>query len=126
MNAECLPVTQGSYFRLNAEISAPLLYNDLALADAIEMVKQMGLQSLHCFGQGTTYEPWRSLPTGYVYCKQDKAYPLEVQHSIVEEIEREAGNSIQVYECDSGHYPNITDVDALANIFRRAAGQHDH
>ncbi|RDW56846.1 hypothetical protein BP5796_12913 [Coleophoma crateriformis] len=117
---------EGSYFRLDAEISAPLLYNDLPLADAIEMVKRMGLQSLHCFGQETTSEPWRSLPTSYVYCKQDTAYPIEVQRAIVEEIELEAGKSIQVYECDSGHYPNVTDVDALANIFRKAAEQYDN
>ncbi|RDW57646.1 hypothetical protein BP6252_13728 [Coleophoma cylindrospora] len=117
---------EGDYFRLDAEISAPILYNDLPLADAVEMVKRMGLQSLHCFGQEITSEPWRTLPTSYVYCKQDHAYSLEVQHSIVEEIEREVGKSIQVYECDSGHYPNVTDIDALADIFRRAAGQYDN
>ncbi|KAL3427605.1 alpha/beta-hydrolase [Phlyctema vagabunda] len=112
-----------TYLSLNPAHTAPIAFGELPKEQALMQIKKMGIQSLYSFGGSISCEVWRSVPVSYVYCKNDKVNPIEFQQSMVEKVENETGKEVKIYECDGGHYPNVTDPKRIVEIIRKAAGE---
>lgn len=61
------------------------------------------------FSSKSTYEPWHDIPCTYVFCKQDRAVPIEEQRDMV----AWWGKDVATFECNSSHSPFLSKPDEL-------------
>ncbi|RDW88547.1 hypothetical protein BP6252_00579 [Coleophoma cylindrospora] len=113
------------YLKIDPELSASAAFSDLGDDDGIDLVNRMGVQSISSFGGKTTFEAWQHLPVSYLFAKNDQVNPYHFQQSMVEKIEKATGRPVTVYECDSGHCPNVTHPDRVVEVIRDVAGEAD-
>lgn len=68
----------------------------------------------------TTWEPWRTIPSTYLYCTADKAIPIEVQRGMVEATK--AKWESETVE-GASHSPFLSQPAKVTEAVRRAAGE---
>lgn len=88
-----------------------IFYADVDEAVARDAIMRLGHQSLVAFGQRVTRAAWRTIPSTYVVCEQDKAVPVEAQEAMA----RRAG---RVLRLSSSHAPFLSRPAQLAGILR--------
>ncbi|RDW94888.1 hypothetical protein BP5796_00651 [Coleophoma crateriformis] len=113
------------YLKIDPELSASAAFSDFGDEEGMDLVNQMGVQSISSFGGKTTFEAWQHLPVSYLFAKNDQVNPYHFQQSMVEKIEKKTGRPVTVYDCDSGHCPNVTHPDRMVEVIRDVAGEAD-
>ncbi|KAJ5094502.1 alpha/beta-hydrolase [Penicillium angulare] len=68
--------------------------------------------------QPLEYCAWRDIPVSYVYLTADMTVPFVYQKDMVFFLE-EQGRSVQTFELETGHCPNITMPEELGEIIER-------
>ena len=63
---------------------------------------------------------WRDIPVTYIYTSQDMTVPLDYQKSMVEGMQAE-GQVVHTFELATGHCPNLTMTQEVADIIMRVA-----
>jgi hypothetical protein len=89
----------------------------------MKLFKHLGCQSLYTFGCKATFAAWQELSVAYVYCLNDGINRYPSQMLQVEKMEKDIGEDITVFKCDSAHHPTGTDRDALVRFIRIFAGE---
>jgi pimeloyl-ACP methyl ester carboxylesterase len=91
------------------------LYNGVAVQDAELAAKQLVAQSLKSFSQPLTNAGWKSIPSSYIVCGEDRAIPAELQRAM-------AARATDVHELpDAGHSPFLSMPERLAEVVTAAA-----
>lgn len=88
-----------------------ILYADVDEAVARDAIMRLGHQSLVAFGQRLTRAAWRTIPSTYIVCEQDRAVPVEAQEAM-------AGRAGRVLRLSSSHSPFLSRPAQLAGILR--------
>ena len=73
-----------------------------------------------CMFDGLSVCAWRELPVTYIQTLQDGIVPIDYQKSMVAMMEKE-GRSVQVFELQTAHCPNLTAPDQVVDLVNKVA-----
>ncbi|MEU0050036.1 alpha/beta hydrolase [Streptomyces sp. NPDC006184] len=88
------------------------LFGDLPDGQAEDAVSRLVTQSLRSFQQRVTRAAWRTVPSTYVLCEDDRALPPALQ-------ERMSTRATQVERLNTGHSPFLSAPTELAALLGR-------
>lgn len=88
-----------------------VFYADVDEAVARDSIMSLGHQSLAALGQRVTKAAWRSIPSTYVLCEQDRVVPVAAQEAMAQR----AGRVLRI---PSSHSPFLSRPGQLAGILR--------
>lgn len=107
----------GQWVVLDPERAAAVLYGESArAADVSAAVARLRPVSRALFSSPAEVVAWRSVPSTYVVCTQDRAVAPQLQRAMAE-------RASDVGELASGHTPLLTDPEATAKILIRLAAR---
>ncbi|RDW56520.1 hypothetical protein BP5796_13161 [Coleophoma crateriformis] len=109
------------YIGVSPELSLNLAFPELNHIETVYWLSKLSLQSLNSVGGELSFEGWKYVPVCYVYCNADELNPPYYQRQIINAIEEETRKRVKVYECNSGHFPNISNLDFVVDVVTRAA-----
>jgi pimeloyl-ACP methyl ester carboxylesterase len=108
---------QDNFLRfLDLETIAKGTFPDYPLDSALAVVRSMGRHSNASFTSKVTYEGWREVAVSWILCERDFIIPPDVQRGYIETIGRESGRDVDLHVLDTGHSPNTTAPEALAEV----------
>jgi len=70
----------------------------------------------------TTGASWKTIPSSYLLCEQDRAIPAEAQEAMVDAA-RELGAIVEIVRLDSGHSPFLSKPKETVEWIRGVAGE---
>jgi pimeloyl-ACP methyl ester carboxylesterase len=105
-------------FRLDPVAGAAALYGRCRPEDAAAATAQLGPQPPASLFQPVTGEPWRTVPTTYVVCEEDRAIPESHQRHMAAHCLASGG---EVVSMDTDHSPFLSMPDATAALLERVA-----
>lgn len=91
----------------------PVFYDDLDPATARRTAARLTTQTLSSTTDALTRAAWHDIPSTYVICERDKAFPPDAQEAI-------AARSGTVRRLDSGHSPFLSHPAELAALLATA------
>ena len=103
------------------ELCAQGTFPDLELDKAVELVKLMPKHSALSFAGQLTYPAYKYIPVSYITTAGDFIISPEKQQNFIQRIKTESGKEVDVHTMTSGHCPNATQPDELAQIIVRIA-----
>ena len=112
--------TQGDFMSHVVEESAKLTFSDLAFEEAKEWVRKMPYHSSRSFDGKLTYPGYNHIPVSYIFCENDAILPGTFQRGVIESLERESGKKVDVQILKTGHCPNVSAPQELADAVARA------
>ncbi|MER7948693.1 alpha/beta fold hydrolase [Streptomyces sp. NPDC096079] len=92
-----------------------ILFGDVPRADAERAVARLRPQSVRSFTEPVTTAGWRTVPSAYVVCEQDRALEPSRQHAL-------AVRAGTVHRLPSGHSPFLSMPRRLAALLAGIAG----
>lgn len=95
-------------------LAGRVFYNDCSDAAASVAVRRLGPQSMVAFAGIPRAVAWRSKPSTYVLCSEDRAVAPALQRSA-------AARTGAVVELAAGHSPFLSRPDDLADLLERVA-----
>ncbi|EXJ69546.1 uncharacterized protein A1O5_07582 [Cladophialophora psammophila CBS 110553] len=111
----------GFHRLVGIETIAQATFPDLELDKAVAVVKHMTRHSAVSFAGEITHAGYKHVPVSYIVCENDMIIPPEMQRGYIEKIQRESGRDVDVHTLNTGHAPNTTAPDQLANVIVRIA-----
>ncbi|PNP73414.1 hypothetical protein FNYG_13241 [Fusarium nygamai] len=106
------------YMSLNLEDNAPLTFSDLPAEESLAWAKEMPDHSTASFKEQLTYPGYNDVEVHYIVCEEDKIIPPEHQYGMIEFLRSSTGNEVKVHKLNSGHAPNASKPDNLAQIIK--------
>lgn len=112
------------------EHAAGIFYHDVPEPLFSQYAQILGKQPMATFGTPVVHAGWRSVPSTYVYTRQDRPLPLLYQEFMVKRAQRVASqdNGLRPFEgemgevyVDSGHTPFLSMTEEIGDILIRAA-----
>ncbi|KIW62374.1 hypothetical protein PV04_10554 [Phialophora macrospora] len=101
---------------VDVEAVAKGTFPDYPLDLAVGVVRSMGRHSNASFTSKVTREGWRDVAVSWILCERDFIIPPDLQRGYIERIGRESGRDVDLHLLDTGHCPNITAPEALAEV----------
>ncbi|MGY1619143.1 alpha/beta hydrolase [Geodermatophilus sp. SYSU D00691] len=93
-----------------------VFYDDCPADLTAEAVGRLGVHSLAAFEQPLSRAAWRSVPSTYVVCEDDRAIPVFAQEAMAQR----AGTVVRM---SGGHSPFLARPAELAAVLREIAGK---
>ncbi|KAJ5273447.1 hypothetical protein N7478_008572 [Penicillium angulare] len=93
-----------------------MFYNDLSIEEAQMWISKLESQTLKTFLEPALYEPWRDVPSVYIFCEQDGAIEIGTQ----EKYPRTLGDPV-AYRIDASHSPFLSRPDEVVNALEIAS-----
>jgi pimeloyl-ACP methyl ester carboxylesterase len=113
LNAAMRPQADGTLL-LDPTIAAPALYGDCSEADIAAALVRLGPQPMATLGQPIRTATWRTIPSTYVVCTEDRSITVDAQRVM-------AARCRHVVELDASHSPFLSRPDAVADILEPLA-----
>lgn len=95
-----------------------VFFHDVEPALAEESVARLGFQSWQAITQELTHAVWKTVPSTYVICDDDRALPPEVQEILAQRASR-------VLHLASSHSPFLSMPEKLAELIRNEMASAD-
>ncbi|KAJ5108983.1 hypothetical protein N7456_005658 [Penicillium angulare] len=93
-----------------------MFFNDLSFQEAQMWISKLEAQTLKSFLEPTLYEPWRDMPSMYIFCEQDGAIGIATQ----EKFARTLGDPV-TYRIDASHSPFLSRPDEVVKALEIAS-----
>jgi pimeloyl-ACP methyl ester carboxylesterase len=101
-------------------------YNDLLVDEKAFWSSELRLCPAIAQTTPITYAAYLQHPVTYIFCENDEALPIDVQHTMVEKVSKGTGISIPTESWTAGHSPYLSQPEmVLALIKKLAAGVGD-
>jgi len=100
----------------------PTFYHDLSPEQAEHWASKLQPHSYATKFTGTSISSWRTIPSSYLICEDDRAIPVFVQEAMVKACQ-DAGADMVTERVFSGHSPFLSKPDETVDFLRRAAGE---
>jgi hypothetical protein len=71
---------------------------------------------------GASSAAWKTIPSSYLICEDDRAIPVFIQEAMVKACQ-DAGASMETERVFSSHSPFLSKPDETVGFLRRAAGE---
>jgi hypothetical protein len=94
-------------------------FTDLPYEQALSFIKNMGHHSSAAFASKSTNPGYKYTPgVTWIYTQQDLTVRPDLQQQAIDRINeaRGSGREVEVIKKDWGHAPNVSQVDALAEV----------
>ena len=115
---------QDHYLRfVDIETIARGTFPDMDLPLAIANVSSMGRHSNLSFTSKVTHAGWKEVPVSWILCELDYIIAPDVQKAYVKRIEEEGGKKVDLCSLATGHAPNATAPEKLAEVLVEIAGK---
>ncbi|KIW04292.1 uncharacterized protein PV09_04588 [Verruconis gallopava] len=111
---------QGENTYMTPKNPRDVFYNDLSDSEAALWISELRKQATKSFVAPTTYAAWKHIPSTYVICERDNAFPSFAQEMLVSQ--QGAKFNVIRFE-DSGHSPFLSKPQETAKVIRKAAGE---
>ena len=98
------------------DLVAQAAFSDVDFPKAVEIVKTMPKHSALSFTGQLTYAGYKHLPTSYIFCEKDFLVAPDVQRKYIERIKAATGKEVDVHNLSTGHAPNTSAPDQLAEV----------
>jgi len=98
------------------DAAAKATFPELEVDKAIALVMSFSRHSALSFKGELTYPGYNYVPTSYILCEKDSNMTPAIQRQYIDRIETESGNDVDVRTLNTGHCPNITAPEKLAQI----------
>lgn len=112
----------GGYMHLDAVATAAAACNDLPWDEAYENTLNFAHHSAASFMEKVTQLAYTEVPVSYLLCQRDLIVSPELQRGYIKVLE-EGGQKVSVVELDSGHCPNWSIPEKLAEVIVGEAGK---
>jgi pimeloyl-ACP methyl ester carboxylesterase len=99
---------------LDPAAAGPALYGDCSEADIAAALARLGPQPMATLGQPIRTASWRTIPSTYVVCTEDRSITVEAQRIM-------AARCGHVVELTASHSPFLSRPDAVADILEPLA-----
>lgn len=111
------PQKQGGFMRIvGIELVAQAAFSDIEFPKAVEIVKTMPKHSALTFAGQLTYAGYKHIPASYIFCEKDLLVVPDVQRKYIERIKTATGKEVDVHNLSTGHAPNTSAPDQLAEV----------
>ncbi|KAJ6021204.1 hypothetical protein N7540_006708 [Penicillium herquei] len=80
-----------------------VFYNDLPSDEQQKWISKLASHSVLSSLEPALYEPWHDIPSMYIFCTKDNAFPLPFQ----EALSKKLGNPV-TFHCESSHSPFLS------------------
>ena len=101
-----------------------LWYHDVPREEAEEVASTLKPQSIGVFWSVTTTAAWRYIPSAYVLCKNDRAFPKQLAEILLKGAKSMGPNMVDIVEeCESGHFPMLSKPDWVVDFLLRVVGE---
>ena len=98
------------------EAIAGSTFSDVPFDKAVEIVKRMPKHSAVSFAGELTYPAYKHIACSYILCENDSLVVPDVQRKMIEMIKQESGREVDVRTLSSGHAPNFSQPEKVAEI----------
>lgn len=98
------------------------MYNGLSKDEQAYWFSQLQTHSLATMQAPTLGASWKTIPSSYLICEQDRAVPVQFQEMMVNAAKGK-GASVDVSRLDTGHSPYLTKPKETAAWIRGVAGE---
>lgn len=100
-------------------------YSDLSDEDAAVWVGKLKHHSLKTFLDVVTFAAWKHIPSTFVICENDNAFVPEAQEALIKRARDIHAGAFDIIErLSASHSPFLSMPLEVADIIRRAAGEH--
>jgi pimeloyl-ACP methyl ester carboxylesterase len=89
-------------------------YHDCDPADMAAAIERLGPQLAASLTQPVTVAPWRTVPSTYLLCRQDRAIPAALQSALAQRCD-------STVELDASHSPFLSMPGAVADVLEPLA-----
>jgi pimeloyl-ACP methyl ester carboxylesterase len=103
---------------LDPAVAPAALYHDCAPADVERAVAHLGPQAFASLTAEATHAAWRSVPSTYVVCRDDRAVPASIQRQL-------AARAETVLEWPTSHSPFLSRPDLVVDLLASRAVEAD-
>jgi len=100
-----------------------MFYHDLSTEQAAYWSSKLAPHSYATKFVGVPSAAWRTIPSSYLICEDDRAIPVFVQEAMVKACQ-DGGAQMQVERIFCSHSPFLSKPEATMAFLRRAAGEH--
>jgi len=104
-----IPQADGLTLRLDPEHAPEAYYHDCAPEDVDQAVSRLGPQAIASIMQPLTGAAWRTIPSTYIVCEEDRALPPDHQRAY-------ATRAHEVLTIPTSHSPFLSRPDLLIDI----------
>jgi pimeloyl-ACP methyl ester carboxylesterase len=118
---QTLTSQQDDYMKLESEC-APFLYSDFSPEEALRLARAMPQHSTASYREQLSYPGYEDVGVHYVICEEDKLIVTAYQYGMVEFLKGASKGEVGVHKIKSGHVPNLTQPDNVADIVKRIIG----
>lgn len=99
-----------------------IFYNDLPKDEQAYWYQQIQTHSFATLQAPTTGASWKTIPSSYLLCENDRAIPPQAQEAMIDAAKEEGAN-VEVVRLDSGHSPFLSRPKETVAWIRRVAGE---
>lgn len=99
-----------------------IFYNDLPEEEQKRWHSQILSHSWATLKSPTTGESWKTIPTSYLVCEDDKAIPVAAQDGMIKSVQ-DAGFEVDVSRIKASHSPFLSKPAETAAWIRKVAGE---
>jgi pimeloyl-ACP methyl ester carboxylesterase len=94
---------------LDVAAARDAFYHDVERDEADRLTASLQPQAIATLSQTANAGAWRDIPSTYVIARLDRAVPVNLQRFF-------AGRTTKTVEMDTGHFPFLAEVDAVADL----------
>ncbi|KAH6642501.1 Alpha/beta hydrolase fold-1 [Boeremia exigua] len=99
-----------------------VFYNTLPESEQAYWFSQLQTHSLATFDTPTTGASWKTIPSSFLLCEQDRAIPAPFQEAMVNAA-KEKGAQVDLVRMDSDHSPFLSKPKETVDWIRSVAGE---
>jgi hypothetical protein len=104
---------------VGVELVAKAALSDVEFQRAVDIVKTMPKHSSLSFAGELTYPGYKHIPASYIFCENDYLVVPDAQRKYIERIKVATGKEVDVHTLSTGHAPNLSAPDKLAEVVDR-------
>jgi pimeloyl-ACP methyl ester carboxylesterase len=97
--------------------------NDMAYELAYEYAIGLAHHSSASFLEKATQTAYTDIPVSYIFCEEDLVVKPELQEGFIKKIEEKKGEKVHVVKLKSGHCPNWSRPEELAQVMAQVAAK---
>ena len=112
---------QGEYIRAT---DPTVFYNGLSEEEQAYWFSQLQTHAFATLYHPSTGASWRTIPSSYLICEQDKAIPAEFQEMMANAA-KEKGADVEIERLDCGHSPFLVMPKETVDWIRGVAGEKE-
>ena len=99
-----------------------IFYNDLPAAEAKKWSDLLRPQSWAAYGGETTHAAYMDIPSSYLYCTEDRAFPYATQKLLVGAASQAGAKFVYSETFEASHSPFLSMVGRTCEFIRKVAG----